>query len=120
MADPVLNQNAGLQQALQRLTLEKEQYVRLCVILTRVVRGDIEGLNFSEDGQTVLIEKGMYDEVPAHFTINVAPVRLQENREPAEGEDEVPLEELIAVIVERKQGANGSVAVAEAPRLVLP
>ena len=120
LASATAAQQAGLQRALRQLTLEKEQYIRLCVILTRFARGDIEALPFSPDGTAILIPREMFEAVPQNFTIDVQQIKLQEDRDLRDGEEEIPFDDLLALAVTRKKGSNGHLQVPTRSRLVLP
>ena len=98
-----------------KLRLEKEAYMRATACLANMIRAQVD---FPVVDGHLAIPKCDMDAVPGHYSVSLVAKVVKEDRELAEGELEVPDEEMVVVVVEEINGGNGLVT-PERPRLIL-
>jgi hypothetical protein len=111
-------QMGNIQSVLNRLQAEREQLLRLTILLANAIKRGAEDVPMVQGHVAVKVDE--YNRVPRAFRLDVKPAQVREDREPTEDEEEVPVENVLVLVVSPVEGQNGKVAVPTKPRILLP
>ena len=100
------------QRQIQAIALQREQYIRLTIVLANMIR--LKGETKIVDGH-VAIDKAAFEDVPAKWQVGLGEATVR-----AEGVPETEAGEDVIVVMVSEKPTNGAVAAPPAPRLVLP